>query len=77
MQDLGIYNAYKMMKRRQGLIDEAIDNDANGLQEDVEISVDNNSIVGGGSNVNPEEYKKYHELVKKLQVKTKQDGDKS
>lgn len=67
MKDLGIYNAYRVMKRRQSLIDEAID-------RDFSPKAQGDTIDNG---INPEQFNKYNELVKKLQVKTNQDGSKS
>ncbi len=65
MNDLGIYNAYKVMKRRQNLIDEAIDRDS---------SLEGDTL---NKSMNPDQFNKYNELVKKLQVKSNQDGNKS
>ena len=65
MKDLGIYNAYKVMKRRQNLIDEAIDRDS---------SLEGDTL---NKSMNPDQFNKYNELVKKLQVKSNQDGNKS
>lgn len=67
MNDLGIYNAYRVMKRRQSLIDEAIDRDFS--QKSEGDTIDNG--------INPDQFNKYNELVNKLQVKTNQDGSKS
>jgi hypothetical protein len=61
-QDLGIYSAYKNLKRSQGLIDKAIEQDEAVAQEPIAEEV---------SAMEADKFQKYNELIKKLQVKSK------
>lgn len=66
--DLGIYSTYKTLKRRQDQIDKAIDRDLHSGLEST-ISPQSSGTNGTPYAMNPLEFQKYQDLIKKLQIK--------